>query len=197
MKLWKDIANELVFWFDSLMLECPGSIGQKLRAWYLRQRLGALGPNAKIGRGMEISGTRNIRIGGDFIALGRCQLCAVQNGRLDIGSRVSLASNVVLDAGDEGHISIGDDSGVAHNGVLRASRHHYEDPNVPFKAQGHEPGSIIIDEDVWVAPNCVLLPGTHIEKGCIVASGSIVGGVVKSYSIVAGNPARVIGKRGG
>jgi galactoside O-acetyltransferase len=139
---------------------------------------------------------RNIRIGDNFFSMRSGFICAVGGGTVEIGDNVSFASNVVVDAGEKGVIRIGNDVGIAHNCVLRSSPHNYSDPARPFKSQGHKPGSIIIEDDVWVAANATVLPGAHIEKGCIIAAGSVVGGQIKAFSIVAGNPGRVIGKRG-
>lgn len=192
------VLHEIVAILDDLASLLPGRTGQLLRYSYFSRRLkrlGRRGPGVMY-PGIEFSAPENISIGDNFIALRDCRLAADGGGVIEIGDDVSFASNVVIDAGESGVIRIGRGSGVAHNCVLRSSAHGYADPSLPFKAQGHKPGTIVIEDDVWVAANCVLLPGTHIERGVIVASGSVVGGRVKAYSIVAGNPARVIGRRG-
>jgi acetyltransferase-like isoleucine patch superfamily enzyme len=53
---------------------------------------------------------------------------------------------------------------------------------------------IIIEKNVWIALNCVILPGTNIGKGSIVGANSVVHGNIPAYSIVVGNPAVVVGK---
>lgn len=54
---------------------------------------------------------------------------------------------------------------------------------------------VIVEEDVWIGSNVTLLSGTHINRGAIVGSGSIVRTSIPPYSIVIGNPAKVIGFR--
>lgn len=54
---------------------------------------------------------------------------------------------------------------------------------------------VFIDDDVWIGFNSIILGGVKIEKGAIIGAGSVVTKDVKAYSIVAGNPARVIGYR--
>ncbi len=49
---------------------------------------------------------------------------------------------------------------------------------------------MVIEEDVWIGAQCVLLDGTYIERGAIIAAGSVVRGRVSAYSIWAGTPAR-------
>lgn len=52
-----------------------------------------------------------------------------------------------------------------------------------------------IGHDVWIGQGARILPGTQIGNGVIIGSGAVVGGVIPSYSIVAGNPAKVLRRR--
>lgn len=54
---------------------------------------------------------------------------------------------------------------------------------------------VIIEDDVWVGYGAVLLSGVRVCRGAIVAAGSVVTEDVAAYSIVAGNPARKVGRR--
>jgi len=56
-------------------------------------------------------------------------------------------------------------------------------------------GDTIIGNDVWIGQNTCILPGVHIGDGVIVGVNSVVGSDIEPYSIVAGNPARLIRKR--
>ena len=56
-------------------------------------------------------------------------------------------------------------------------------------------GDTVIGNDVWIGQNAVILPGVHIGDGAIIGANSVVGSNVDPYTIVAGNPARVIRKR--
>ena len=56
-------------------------------------------------------------------------------------------------------------------------------------------GDTIIGNDVWIGQNAVILPGVHIGDGVIIGANSIVGSDVEPYTIVVGNPARVLRKR--
>lgn len=53
-------------------------------------------------------------------------------------------------------------------------------------------GSIIIQNDVWVATDATIMPGVTLHNGCIVAAKSVVTKDVPPYAIVGGNPARVL-----
>jgi virginiamycin A acetyltransferase len=56
-------------------------------------------------------------------------------------------------------------------------------------------GGTIIGNDVWIGQNVTILPGVHIGDGAIIGLNSVVGSDVAPYTIVAGNPAKVIRKR--
>ena len=64
------------------------------------------------------------------------------------------------------------------------------DPSeMPFK------GDTVIGNDVWIGRNAVILPGVHIGDGAIVGANSVVGSDIDPYTIVVGNPAKVLRKR--
>lgn len=56
-------------------------------------------------------------------------------------------------------------------------------------------GDTIIGNDVWIGQNAVILPGVQIGDGAIIGANSVVGSDVAPYSVVVGNPARLIKKR--
>ena len=56
-------------------------------------------------------------------------------------------------------------------------------------------GDTIIGNDVWIGQNAVILPGTHIGDGAIIGANSVVGSSIAPYTIVIGNPAKVLRKR--
>ena len=56
-------------------------------------------------------------------------------------------------------------------------------------------GDTVIGNDVWIGQNAVILPGVRIGDGAIIGSNSVVGSDVEPYTIVVGNPAKVLRKR--
>ena len=52
-----------------------------------------------------------------------------------------------------------------------------------------------IGRDVWIGASSVVLSGIRIGDGSVVAAGSVVTKDVPSFSVVGGNPARVLGSR--
>ena len=63
------------------------------------------------------------------------------------------------------------------------------DSDLPLK------GNTVIGNDVWIGQNAVILPGVNIGDGAIIGANSVVGSDVEPYTVVAGNPARMIRKR--
>jgi virginiamycin A acetyltransferase len=61
--------------------------------------------------------------------------------------------------------------------------------DLPYK------GDTIIGNDVWIGYDSIIMPGIKIGNGSIIASKSVVVNNIEPYSIVGGNPAKVIRKR--
>ena len=67
----------------------------------------------------------------------------------------------------------------------------------PAPAQSDLPlkGDTVIGNDVWIGQNVTILPGVHIGDGTIIGANSVVASDVAPYTIVAGNPVKLIRKR--
>jgi maltose O-acetyltransferase len=53
---------------------------------------------------------------------------------------------------------------------------------------------ITIEDDAWLGFNSVVLRGVTIGAGAIVGAASVVTKDVMPFSVVAGNPARIVGE---
>ncbi|MEH7581800.1 DapH/DapD/GlmU-related protein, partial [Priestia megaterium] len=51
---------------------------------------------------------------------------------------------------------------------------------------------VIIEDRVWIGARCIILPGVTIGKGATVGAGAVVTKDVPPYTVVAGNPAKVV-----
>lgn len=78
----------------------------------------------------------------------------------------------------------------------------------PFSLMGHgwekvmpnlnelpNKGDTVVGNDVWIGYEAFILPGVHIGDGAIIAAKSVVVKDVAPYTIVGGNPAKVIRTR--
>lgn len=64
-----------------------------------------------------------------------------------------------------------------------------EPGDLPYK------GDTRVGNDVWIGYDCLIMPGVTIGNGAIISSRSVVVSDVPAYSIVGGNPAKVIRQR--
>ncbi|MGN6178288.1 MAG: acyltransferase [Mucilaginibacter sp.] len=109
-------------------------------------------------------------------------------GDVFIGDNTLIGlSNVII-----GPVSIGNNVILAQHIVLSGLNHEYRDINVPIVNQKVTVAPIVIEDDCWIAANSVITSGVTIGKHSVVAGGSVVTKNVPQYSVVAGNPAKVI-----
>lgn len=112
----------------------------------------------------------------------------VKNGRgIKLGNNIVLNRSVLLD-GRSG-LNIGNNVDIGEYVRIWTLEH---DPNNNHVLRGKE---TTIEDYVWIAPCSIIMPGLIIGRGAIIAGGSIVTHNVSPMSIVAGVPAKVIGKR--
>ena len=112
---------------------------------------------------------------------------------VSIGANCNFAQRTFLTGG--GGIDIGDRVGFGPDTKVWSVNHRFEDPDTPWLLQGWEKKPVVIEDDVWLGASVFVMPGVRIGKGAIVSAGTVVGKSVPPYSIVAGNPGRVIGWR--
>lgn len=67
--------------------------------------------------------------------------------------------------------------------------------SAPQKSDMPIKGDTVIGNDVWIGQNSTIMPGVHIGDGAIIGANSLVSKEVEPYTIVAGNPIRVIRMR--
>ncbi len=151
--------------------------GNRLRYLYYRKRFYSFGQNTQILQGCLIYYPELIQIGSNS----------------SIGRFTDL--NPGPGAGDAPYIIIGDYAFIGPYTYFRSANHLFGDPDKLFIEQGHEEKKIIIGNDVYCGAHCIFLGGTKIGDHCVIAAGSVVSGEIPPYSVVGGNPARVIRKR--
>ncbi|MEJ0099058.1 MAG: acyltransferase [Pseudomonadota bacterium] len=134
-------------------------------------------------------------------------------GRIVLGARVRLNSNwaqIDLVTGPNGTIDIGDGVFVNYGSMISAHQHvrigsnvmigNYcivadtETPGIDAPAGGPsiEPRAIEIGDGAWLAARVIVLPGTRIGAGAVIAAGSVVAGDIPPRSIAGGIPARIL-----
>lgn len=109
-------------------------------------------------------------------------------GDIVIGNhtRIGLGNTII------GPVTIGDKVNLAQNVVISGLNHNFEDINKPIGEQGVSTKLIIIEDDVWIGANTIILAGVKIGEHVVIGAGSVVIKDIPSYSVVLGNPARVV-----
>jgi acetyltransferase-like isoleucine patch superfamily enzyme len=117
------------------------------------------------------------------------------NGDIKIGAHCYINPSCVLYSGNG--ITLGDYVLLAPGVMLLPTNHAYSRRDIPIRHQGFLPSKngIVIEDDVWIGANSVILDGSYIHQGAIIAAGSVVRGDVPAYEIWGGVPAQKINER--
>lgn len=109
---------------------------------------------------------------------------------IELGHRVYIGTNCCI-----GLCRIEDDVMLGSNvDVISGKKQHNIDRlDIPMREQGGELEKIVIGEDSWLGNSSVVM--ANVGKKSIVAAGSVVVKDVPPYSIVGGNPAKVLKSR--
>lgn len=108
--------------------------------------------------------------------------------KISIGNNSHINRGVILDG--RGRLFIGDNVSISHNVSILTGSHNINSQK--FSAVFLP---IYINDYVWIGANATILQNVKIGKGAVICAGAIVTKDVESYSIVAGIPAKEIGKR--
>ena len=54
---------------------------------------------------------------------------------------------------------------------------------------------VVIEDHAWIGMRAMILPGTTVGRGAVIAAGAVARGVIPPMTVVAGVPARPIGTR--
>lgn len=107
---------------------------------------------------------------------------------------VVLGENVLIGVGCQitGPVSFGNDILLAQNVVMSGLNHDYEDVTKPIVKQGFSATPITVEDGVWIGAGAIITAGVTIGKNAVVGAGSVVTKDVPPFSVVVGNPARLV-----
>lgn len=117
---------------------------------------------------------------------------------IGIGSRIN---GPILIKG-RGKVTIGSYSAIGEDVRIISQNHNPGSPVLSLALQKRVYGrssviakDVSVGSNVWIGDAVIVLPGVNVGDGSVVAAGSVVTRNVEPYTIVAGNPARVIRSR--
>ncbi len=147
-----------------------GPLTERLKEICCRQIFKSCGKNVNIGRNARFGNGANIVIGNNS----------------GIGMNAKVPNNII----------IGNDVMMGLNVTIFGSNHAFDRTDIPMLRQGYKTyPPVVIEDDVWIGSNVIILPGRTIKKGSVIAAGTVLTKDFPEYSIVGGNPSRLIKSR--
>lgn len=120
------------------------------------------------------------------------RLVAANDARIEVGQHAQVAMGTIINAGAD--VLIGARTAIAGFCTIVASEHRYQQ-RTPVMQQGYVHEPVWIGRDAWLAANVFVGRGSRIGHGAVIGAKSAVRGTIPPYSIVMGNPGRVVGFR--
>ena len=142
----------------------------------------------KIGNNTHIRGHLLVLKYGGKITIGNN--CFVGDGsRIWSGDLIKIGNNVLISH----NVNIMDTNSHEIDYVERSERYIDLIKNGQWEDKGSIITSpVIINDYVWISFNSIILRGVTIGKGAIIAAGSVVTKDVEEFTVVAGNPAKIV-----
>lgn len=109
---------------------------------------------------------------------------------------VLIGDNCAIGLGNTliGPVTMGNNVILAQNICLSGLNHGYQDVHLPIRDQKCTTAQITVEDDCWIGANCVITAGVTIGRHAVIAAGSVVTSDVPPFSVVGGNPARLLRK---
>lgn len=153
-----------------------------------------IGTNVIFERGVMIFHPENIEIGSNVYIGHNTMLKGYYNNTMKIGDNTWIGQGCFFHSA--GGITIGKAVGVGPMVKILTTQHKYlDDPDTPVMSRDLNFEQVVLEDGCDIGIGSTILPGILIGEGAIVGAGSVVTKDVKAYTIVAGNPARLLRKR--
>ena len=111
---------------------------------------------------------------------------------IEIGDNSGLGINCMVPS----NTKIGKNVMMGPNVYILAQNHRFDRLDIPMCQQGFSPkATTVIEDDVWIGRDVLMTPGRTIKTGSIIAGGCVLCKDFPEYSIVGGDPSRLIKSR--
>lgn len=144
-----------------------------------------------------IQGKGDIVVGNDVTIDGKCTIvfAARYSDRpvLQIGDKTGIGHGCAFIVGKR--ITIGDNCNLSGDVRVFDSNGHPTEPAARLNGQApadDDVRPITIGNGVWIGQRCLIFPGVRIGQGSVISAGSVLRTHVPPFSVVAGNPAKVM-----
>ncbi len=160
----------------------------------------SLGSNCTLERGVVIDGyaRRGVQIGartrlGEFTLVSCTSHLSLYGEGFSIGDDSGIGPFSTI--GAAGGVTVGSNVIMGPLVSFHSQEHVFDDPATPIRLQGTTEKGIVVGDDCWIGARVTFLDGSHLSDGCVVAAGAVVRGEFAPLSVVAGIPARIVGRR--
>jgi acetyltransferase-like isoleucine patch superfamily enzyme len=117
-----------------------------------------------------------------------------QGGQIRIGHDSAISSFDHITTGTK-DVKIGNYVRIAPSVTILGGSRKFRKKSLRIMDQGSFHDGVTIGDDVLIGAGAVIMPGCHIGQGVVIGANSVVNMDIPPYSIVAGVPAKIIGKR--
>lgn len=165
--------------------------------WFIRGIVykfffGRFGNFSYIGKPILIINAKKIFIGNKVRIFPNLRIEAHGNAKILIGNNVSIGHNLHISAYSD--LIIGSGTTIAGNVLIMSLIHDVTKKDIAYMDQPLGGKETTIGKNCLIGSNSCVMAGVNIGNQCIVASNSVVTKSFESYSVIAGNPAKLIRK---
>jgi acetyltransferase-like isoleucine patch superfamily enzyme len=122
-----------------------------------------------------------------------CEIIIEKDSSLKIGDNVFIGSHANIRV--TGNMEIGNDCRIAQFVSLINGNYGFVKKDILIRNQQYEKGFLLIEDDVWIGVGSIILPNLTISKGAVLGAGTVISKDVPEYSVVVGNPQKIIKAR--
>jgi acetyltransferase-like isoleucine patch superfamily enzyme len=170
MKLFKKLLTKI---------ECIGLRIRYQKGMWIHPNVQICAKKAKLKFSRNVILHKGVRIdiaGGGTLALGEGTSINTYS-RIECGCLVVLGNNVL----------------IGPNVYISDRSHTYDNILIPIKDQGYTiKGKLEIGDNTWIGIHACVIGNVKIGKGCVIGANAVVTKDIPDYSVVVGNPARIV-----
>lgn len=157
-------------WLPASFSPVLGKVSKKMRYFCCKHIFAYCGKNVNVERGVLFGSGKNVRI----------------------GDNSGIGINCVVPS----DIEIGDNVLMGPKCFILYRNHRFERKDRTIKEQGYtERYHTKIGNDVWIGREVLFTPGRTVQDGTVIAARTCLCKDFPAYSVVGGNPARIIKER--
>lgn len=169
-KLFLIFYYGIAYYLPNSYTPIVGKISNKIRVYCVKNIFKSCGRIRTINRRVFFGGGGEVEMGDES----------------GIGARVSMPNN----------IKIGKNVAISRDTFILNRNIKHSDLDIPINNQGYqEYKQTIIEDNCWIGLRTIITPGRIVKKGSIIAMGTVLTKDFPEYSIVGGNPSKLIRSR--